>query len=156
MWAGPAVKHSVPPLEMYTCGYGYRSGINRTMRDHLADITCKVQQIVCLEKNDVVLDIGSNDGTLLKSYSRNDIQRIGMDPGGEQYKKYYPDNILLVSDFFTAANFKLYSPKKRQKLSPPLRCSTIWKSRWTLSIILGRFSIRMASGFSKIVPADHA
>jgi hypothetical protein len=110
------LKHSVPPPEMYTCGYGYRSGLNKTMSDHLADISSNVQKVVHLEKDDIVLDTGSNDGTLLKSYSRNDIQRIGMDPGGEQYKKYYPDTIRLVSDFFTAANFKSVFPQKKAKI----------------------------------------
>jgi NDP-4-keto-2,6-dideoxyhexose 3-C-methyltransferase len=110
------LKHSVPPLEMYTCEYGYRSGINKTMSDHLADVTGKVQKIVRLEKNDIVLDIGSNDGTLLKSYSREDIRRIGIDPGGEQYRKYYPDTIRLVSDFFTAANFRSIFPRGKAKI----------------------------------------
>ena len=110
------LKHSVPPLEMYTCGYGYRSGINKTMSVHLADITGKAQKIVRLEKNDIVLDIGSNDGTLLKSYSRDDIRRIGMDPGGEQYKKYYSGEIRLVSDFFTASNFKSVFPHDKAKI----------------------------------------
>ncbi|MGA2917741.1 class I SAM-dependent methyltransferase [Methanoregula sp.] len=110
------LKHSVPPLEMYTCGYGYRSGINKTMSVHLADITGKAQKIVHLEKNDIVLDIGSNDGTLLKSYSRDDIRRIGMDPGGEQYKKYYSGEIRLVSDFFTASNFKSVFPHDKAKI----------------------------------------
>ena len=96
------LKHSVPPLEMYTCGYGYVPVSTGRCAITLLTLPVKSEQIVCLEKNDVVLDIGSNDGTLVKSYSRNDIQRIGMDPGGEQYKKYYPDNILLVSDFFTS------------------------------------------------------
>ena len=41
---------------------------------------------------------------------------LAWDPGGEQYKKYYPDNILLVSDFFTAANFKAVFPKKKAKI----------------------------------------
>jgi hypothetical protein len=110
------LKHSVPPQEMYTCGYGYRSGINKTMSDHLADITGKVQKIARLEKDDIVLDIGSNDGTLLKSYFRNDIRRIGMDPGGEQYKNYYPSNIYLVSDFFSADNFKSVFPQEKAKI----------------------------------------
>jgi NDP-4-keto-2,6-dideoxyhexose 3-C-methyltransferase len=110
------LRHSVPPLEMYTCGYGYRSGINKTMSEHLADITGKARKIVRLEKNDIVLDIGSNDGTLLKSYSRDDIRRIGMDPGGEQYKKYYTGEILLVSDFFTASNFKSVFPRDKAKI----------------------------------------
>ena len=110
------LKHSVPPLEMYTCTYGYRSGINMTMSDHLADITKKIQKMVHLQKDDIVLDIGSNDGTLLKSYSRNDIRRIGMDPGGEQYQKYYPETIQLVSDFFTAANFRSVFPREKAKI----------------------------------------
>jgi hypothetical protein len=110
------LKHSVPPLEMYTCEYGYRSGINKTMSDHLADVTAKVQKIVLLEKNDIVLDIGCNDGTLLKSYSRDDIRRIGIDPGGEQYKKYYPGDIHLVSDFFTASNFMSVFPREKAKV----------------------------------------
>ncbi len=110
------LKHSVPPLDMYTCEYGYRSGINRTMSEHLADVTGRVQKIVRLEKNDIVLDIGSNDGTLLKSYSRHDIRRIGMDPGGDQYSKYYPEEIRLVSDFFTAPNFKSVFPRGKAKI----------------------------------------
>jgi len=110
------LKHSVPPLEMYTCGYGYRSGINKTMSDHLTGITKKVQAMVSLKKNDIVLDIGSNDGTLLKSYTTVDIRRIGMDPGGEQYQKYYPDTIRLVSDFFNAASFKTVFPGDKAKI----------------------------------------
>jgi hypothetical protein len=110
------LKHSVPPLEMYTSDYGYRSGINRTMSDHLADITGKVQKIARLEKNDIVLDIGSNDGTLLKSYQRDDIRRLGIDPGGEQYRKYYPDSIHLISDFFSAGNFQSVFPHEKAKI----------------------------------------
>ncbi len=61
------LKHSVPPDQLYKCDYGYRSGINRTMSDHLRDIVLKAQKKVKLEKDDIVLDIGCNDGTLLKS-----------------------------------------------------------------------------------------
>jgi NDP-4-keto-2,6-dideoxyhexose 3-C-methyltransferase len=110
------LKHSVPPLEMYTCEYGYRSGLNKTMTDHLSDLSLRARKMIHLEKDDIVLDIGSNDGTLLKSYGRDDIRRIGMDPGGEQYRKYYPDTIRLVSDFFTAANFKEAFPDEKAKI----------------------------------------
>lgn len=110
------LKHSVPPFEMYTYEYGYRSGINKMMSDHLAEVTIKIQKKVGLEKNDIVLDIGSNDGTLLKTFERNDIRRIGMDPGGEQYRKYYPDEIRLVSDFFTASNFWRVFPGEKAKI----------------------------------------
>jgi NDP-4-keto-2,6-dideoxyhexose 3-C-methyltransferase len=110
------LRHSVPPLEMYTCEYGYRSGLNKTMTDHLADLSAKARKRVRLEKNDIVLDIGSNDGTLLKSYGDAEIRRIGMDPGGEQYRKYYPDEIRLVSDFFNAASFRAAFPGEKAKI----------------------------------------
>ncbi|MDO9036409.1 MAG: class I SAM-dependent methyltransferase [Methanoregula sp.] len=110
------LKHSVPLDQLYKCDYGYRSGINKTMSDHLNDIVNKAQNIVPLEKNDIVLDIGCNDGTLLKCYTQQNLQRIGMDPGGEQYKKYYPDDIRLVSDFFTASNFQSVFPDKKAKI----------------------------------------
>ncbi len=69
-----------------------------------------------LQKNDIVLDIGSNDGTLLKSYSQQDIRKIGIDPGGDQYRRYYPEDIRLVSDFFTASGFNSVFPGEKAKI----------------------------------------
>jgi NDP-4-keto-2,6-dideoxyhexose 3-C-methyltransferase len=110
------LKHSVDPGEMYGNEYGYRSGINKTMSNHLGGIVEKATGIVMLNAGDIVLDIGSNDGTLLKSYHMTDIRRIGIDPGGEQFKKYYPPEIDLVSDFFTAENFSRAFPDRKAKI----------------------------------------
>ena len=110
------LKHSVDPGEMYGNEYGYRSGINKTMSDHLAGIVEKAKDMVSLNPGDIVLDIGSNDSTLLKSYNRSDIRRIGIDPGGEQFRKYYPADIRLVSDFFTAENFTSAFPGGKAKI----------------------------------------
>ena len=63
--------------------YWYSSGINNTMRDHLKDLSKK--SIDLLKKSRVykgkinVLDIGCNDGTLLKSYPKK-INKFGIDP----------------------------------------------------------------------------
>lgn len=110
------LKHSADPGEMYGNEYGYRSGINKTMSDHLAGIVEKAKGMVSLNTGDIVLDIGSNDSTLLKSYNRSDIRRIGIDPGGEQFRKYYPAEIRLVSDFFTAGNFTSVFPGEKAKI----------------------------------------
>jgi hypothetical protein len=65
---------------LYTDNYGYRSGINDTMRQHLHDLVNEA-----LTKTTVrgpVVDIGSNDGTLLKNYVisfKNSMKRIGFD-----------------------------------------------------------------------------
>jgi SAM-dependent methyltransferase len=69
--------HSVPPEILYAA-YWYRSGTNQTMRDHLAEIAKSSQEIIKKDKA-IVLDIGCNDGTLLKNYPDQYI-KYGIDP----------------------------------------------------------------------------
>ena len=52
-----------------------------------------------------VLDIGSNDATSLKAYKTLGLKRIGVDPTGEKFQQYYPEDVKLVPDFFSAKNF---------------------------------------------------
>lgn len=59
--------------------YYYRSGISRTMQAALKDIVENVQARISLYPGDEVLDIGSNDGTLLSYYPSN-VGRIAVDP----------------------------------------------------------------------------
>ena len=108
--------HSVPLNEMYGSTYGYLSGLNQTMSNHLRDIAVHAQQVVRLQENDIVLDIGSNDGTLLKSYTTKNIKRIGIDPGGEQFKNHYLDDIFLVTDFFSKQAFHSIFPSEKAKI----------------------------------------
>jgi len=104
------LRHSVAPDEMYRHGYGYRSGINRTMREHLRGIAQHVRERVAPDAGDVVLDIGSNNGTLLKGYGIPGLRRIGIDPAGGQFADDYPGDIDLVCDYFNASNYASVSP----------------------------------------------
>ena len=70
--------HRVSTDLMYA-SYWYRSGVNQTMRDHLAGLAAQAQGLVDLEPGDVVIDIGSNDGTSLACYPEN-VHRVGVDP----------------------------------------------------------------------------
>ena len=58
---------------MYKKFYWYRSGVTATMRNALKDIYKSSLKYINLRKNDVVLDIGANDGTLLKYYCNKNI-----------------------------------------------------------------------------------
>ena len=109
------LKHSVPPAELYSHSYGYRSGINRTMSQHLRSVATRVQQMVDLQDGDVVIDIGSNDATLLKCYPQT-LRRIGIDPTGEQFRDYYSEGIELVCDYFSSANLVSVSPPRKAKV----------------------------------------
>lgn len=99
------LKHSCDPGEMFKNNYGYLSGMNKTMTEHLRSITEGISNHIDLTKGGVVIDIGSNDGTLLKSYNNKSLIRVGIDPGGKQYKKYYPDDMLLITDFFPSKKY---------------------------------------------------
>jgi hypothetical protein len=90
------LRHSYNPTEMYGANYGYRSGLNQSMVDHLTRAVHGLQRRVELHAGDVVLDIGSNDATLLKAYSTTDLRRLGIDPAGEKFKEHYPAGIRLL------------------------------------------------------------
>lgn len=100
------LRHTYESSEMYGDNYGYRSGLNQSMVDHLTSKVRNLERLVPLTTGDVVLDIGSNDCTTLKAYERKDIQRIGIDPTGKKFAEYYPDDVKLVPDFFSAAAYK--------------------------------------------------
>ena len=88
------------PKKLYNQNYGYRSGINFTMKNHLNEIVDKVKLKTKLKKNDFVLDIASNDGTLLKFYP-SDVKKVGCDPILNKFKNHYKGISYKVSDFFS-------------------------------------------------------
>src|ERR1700687_2518502 len=59
------LKQSFQPDAMYGMNYGYRSGLNRSMVEHLQGKADKIKSTIALAENDLILDIGSNDSTLL-------------------------------------------------------------------------------------------
>lgn len=104
--------HSYDPAEMYGDNYGYRSGLNQSMVDHLTAKAAYLQRLAQPKPGDVVLDIGSNDATTLRAYSALRVSRIGIDPTGEKFRQYYPDDIRLVPDFFSARAYRQVEPKR--------------------------------------------
>jgi hypothetical protein len=98
--------HSYDAAEMYGDNYGYRSGLNQSMVEHLTDKVAYLERLNPLDTGDVVLDIGSNDCTTLKAYQTSDLRRIGIDPTGEKFGEYYPEDVVLVPDFFSADAYR--------------------------------------------------
>ncbi len=99
--------------EMYGDHYGYRSSLNRSMANHLQALTEKLLTIVSVSAEDVILDIGSNDGTLLSFYPENGPLLVGMDPTAKRFGQYYKPHIRPIPDYFSADRFKsLYGERK--------------------------------------------
>lgn len=92
---------SFDPTVMYGENYGYRSGLNRSMVEHLESRVQRITSQVVLSKSDAVLDIGSNDGTTLGFYDQS-LMRVGVDPTASKFSDFYPENVITVNDFFSA------------------------------------------------------
>ena len=99
------LKHSYDLSEMYGDNYGYRSGLNQSMVNHLSDKIAYLERLKPLNSGDVVVDIGSNDSTTLRAYRSANIRRIGIDPTGKKFAAFYPAGIDLVPEFFSAAAY---------------------------------------------------
>jgi len=95
------LRHSFEASEMYGDNYGYRSGLNQSMVDHLTHKVRQLQRASGLAPGDTVVDIGSNDCTLLNVYGPS-YERVGIDPTGAKFAAYYPPDVKLVPDFFSA------------------------------------------------------
>lgn len=108
------LKYSVSGSELYEYEYGYRSGISNTMRNHLKAYQEEIVSKVVLNDNDVVVDIGSNDSTMLQFYDKS-LKRIGVDPTGKQFSQYYGD-VSLIPNYFTLENFRSVYPSLKAKV----------------------------------------
>jgi len=62
------LKHSFLPDQMYGDNYGYRSGLNQSMVAHLQGLVKRNELMIKPKAGDLIVDIGSNDGTLLAAY----------------------------------------------------------------------------------------
>jgi SAM-dependent methyltransferase len=103
------------PKYLYGKDYGYRSGINRTMTEHLKKTVKKSSSLVKLQTNDHVLDIASNDGTLLNFYEKK-IVTVGVDPLVDKYRSYYNNISYKISNFFRVSDIKKLNLKKKFKI----------------------------------------
>ncbi len=97
---------------MYGDNYGYRSGLNKSMVSHLRENIEYAKSRVELEENDLIIDIGSNDGTSLNFYDRNLYELVGIDPTAKKFKNYYRDDITVISKFFSENELRNYTHKK--------------------------------------------
>jgi hypothetical protein len=104
------LSESFEASEMYGDNYGYRSGLNASMIKHLSRIVDRSKTFVSLEPGDVVLDIGSNDGTLLKNYDSS-LKKIGIDPTSSKFADFYDMSSLAVPGFFNQKTFLEHSTK---------------------------------------------
>lgn len=110
------MEYSYSLSEMYGNNYGYRSGLNKSMVDHLHLKVKKITEFIKLAANDLIIDIGSNDATTLKAFTQKGLDLVGVDPTGVKFSSYYPDNIKLIPDFFSSKLVKDMFGERKAKV----------------------------------------
>lgn len=96
------LRHTYDLGEMYGQNYGYRSGLNQSMVEHLHRKVAGICRRVDWRGQPLIIDIGSNDSTTLQAYPRTDCTLVGVDPTGVKFRNFYPDHIQLLPNFFSA------------------------------------------------------
>ncbi len=98
------LRHTVSSELMYR-NYWYRSGINRTMTEELTDIANNAIQVAELKAGDFVVDIGANDGTLLRAYGIQGLKTIGFEPAINLRDYNEKGTTKIIADFFNHAEW---------------------------------------------------
>ena len=105
------LQNSFDPNIMYGSNYGYMSSLNQSMVNHLKVKAEKINRLIDLNPGDIIMDIGSNDGTFLKFFSKK-LKLIGVDPTIKKLKNYYRKDIIKVPNFFSKSNISKIINKK--------------------------------------------
>ncbi|MFC7259773.1 class I SAM-dependent methyltransferase [Streptomyces lutosisoli] len=110
------LRHTADFGLMYGEGYGYRSGLGEFMIRHLGSKAALLTELTGLGRDDLVLDIGSNDSTLLRAYPADGPTLVGIDPTGENFREYYPDHVTLIPEFFSREAFAGHFGSRKAKV----------------------------------------
>jgi len=95
--------HNYDLTTLYGQNYGYRSGLNQQMISHLKGIVDYCSSKVNLKPGDLIVDIGSNDGTSLSFYPES-CRRVGIDPTASKFKQFYPAGTEIIEQFFPVSD----------------------------------------------------
>lgn len=93
--------------------YWYRSNLNNSMLRDLKDVIDSAELIVPLDRGDIVVDIGCNDGSMFDFYTVPDLHKLGYDPAlnlGDEARKHCT---WFVNDYFTAEKFPYAEEKAK-------------------------------------------
>ena len=104
------LKETVKPDLLYK-NYFYRTAINETMKRDLQDVVNYAVENVKTESNDVIVDIGANDCTMVSMYPDH-LKRFGIEPATNIDWSNVSESITVVNDYFSkdivlkATNYK--------------------------------------------------
>ncbi len=91
----------IVPAEILFRNYIYVSGTSEALRKHFKGLATNIANNFKLNSSSLVIDIGSNDGTLLKEFIKYGVQVRGVEPAINIAKIAEENDIRTINDFFS-------------------------------------------------------
>ncbi len=111
------LRDTAPQELLYARFYWYRSGVTDTMKKALRNITESIEKRMDLKAGDIVLDIGSNDGTMLRTYAIPGIVKVGVEPASNLAEEGRKELDYFINDFWTKENYDKTVPRKAKVIT---------------------------------------
>jgi hypothetical protein len=92
----------VDPAVLFPPHYAYTSGTTRILRENFAELYEEVMRLYPIAKEDLAVDVGSNDGTLLSNFHAAGHRVCGVEPT-DTYKIARGRGIATINSFFGPA-----------------------------------------------------
>lgn len=70
----------VDPAILFPPSYPYTSGTTKILRENFAELSREIDSLYPLKAKQLIIDIGSNDGTLLSNFQKNGVRVFGIEP----------------------------------------------------------------------------
>jgi SAM-dependent methyltransferase len=95
------ILETVPPEDLFTDGYEYYSSFIPSLLQHSKENVMDLINSRNLGKNNLIIELASNDGYLLKNYAELGIPVLGIDPAPGQAKAAAEIGVPTLNTFFT-------------------------------------------------------
>ena len=107
------LNESPDPKKIFNKKYPFYSGSSEHMKIHFKKYAEWLKKYF-LKPNSKLIEIGSNDGTLLKNFSNTNIEYLGFEPSESVANEAIKNNINTVNDFFNKKNIENFKNFKNK------------------------------------------